>query len=72
VLADRSVFNTLPELLTAIERTFWDPDSERMACTQLHALKKMAGMTADKYMANFKMLAGRTGFNEVTLEEAYV
>jgi len=29
-------------------------------------------MTADEYMAHFKMLAGRTGFNEAALEDAYV
>jgi len=43
-----------------------------MACTQLHALKMMPGMTAEEYMANFEMLAGRTSFNEAALEDAYV
>jgi len=41
VLANRSTFNTLMELLAAIERTFWDPDCKRMAHTQLHVLKMM-------------------------------
>jgi len=72
VLANRSTFNTLEELLAAIERTFRDPDCKRMACTQLHALKMMAGVTTDESMANFKMLAGRTGFNEAALEDAYI
>ena len=72
VLANRSTFNTLEELLAAIERTFGDPDCKRTACTQLHALKITAGMTADEYMANFKMLAGRTGFNKAALEDAYI
>jgi len=29
-------------------------------------------MTADEYMAKFEMLAGRTGFNEVALEDAFI
>ena len=64
VLANRSTFNTLEELLAAIERTFGDPDCKRTACTQLHALKITAGMTADEYMANFEMLVERTGLTK--------
>jgi len=30
------------------------------------------GMMADKYTAKFKMLAGRTCFNEVALEDAFI
>src|SRR5882724_8131619 len=71
-LANMSTFNTLEGLLTSIENTFRDPDRERMACTQLHALKMMPGMTAEEYMANFEMLAGRTSFNEAAVEDAYV
>ena len=43
-----------------------------MAHTQSHALKMMAGMTVDKYTANFEMLVRRTGFNEAALEDAYI
>src|SRR5882672_3966435 len=43
-----------------------------MACAQLHALKMITGMMADEYTANFEMLAGRTGFNEVALEDAFI
>jgi len=43
-----------------------------MACAQLHALKMTMGMMADKYTANFEMLAGRTGFNEAALEDAFI
>src|SRR5882724_4120654 len=32
----------------------------------------MPGMTMENYMANFNMLTGRTGFNEVALEDAYI
>ena len=39
-----------------------------MAWAQLHTLKIIMGMTADKYMAKFEMLAGRTGFKEAALE----
>src|SRR5882724_9710894 len=34
-LANMSMFNTLEGLLRTIEKTFRDPDRERMACTQL-------------------------------------
>src|SRR5882724_10349941 len=71
-LANVSMFNTLEGLLTFIKKTFGDPDRERMACTQLHVLKMMPGMTAEEYMANFEMLTGRTSFNKAALENAYV
>src|SRR5882724_3507734 len=72
VLANRSTFNTLEELLAAIERTIGDPDHERMACTQFHVLKMTTGMTVDEYMANFEMLARRTSFNQATLDNSYI
>ena len=71
-LANTSMFNTLEGPLTSIEKTFGDPDRERMACTQLQALKMMLGMTTDEYMANFEMLTRKAGFNETALEDAYV
>ena len=61
VLSHSSTFSTLTELLAGIEGTFRPPDQERMACTQLHTLKMMMGMMADKYIAKIKMLMGRTG-----------
>jgi len=51
----------LESLLACIERTFGNPDQERIAHTQLHALKMTASMTADEYMASFEMLAVRMG-----------
>src|SRR5882724_806819 len=72
ILSHSSTFSTLAELLASIERTFGDPDLERMAGAQLHALKMMTGMTADEYMAKLEMLSGRTSFNEVALEDAFV
>ena len=32
----------------------------------------MKGMTADEYMAKFEMLAERTGFNELALEDTFI
>ena len=72
VLSHTSTFSSLVELLEGIERTLGDPDWERTACSKLHALKMMTGIMADKYMAKFKMLMGRTGFNEVTLEDTFI
>jgi len=70
VLSHTSTFSTLTELLAGIERTFGEPDQERTACTQLHALNMTTGMTANEYMAKFEMLAGRTSFNE--LEDEFI
>ena len=72
VLSHTSMFSTLTELLAGIERTFRDPDQERMAHTQLHTLKMMTGMMADEYTAKFEMLVGRTGFNKAALEDALI
>jgi len=72
VLSHTFTFSTLMEILASIKRTFSDPDWERIACTQLHSLKMMMGMTADKYMAKFEMVAGRTSFNEVALEDTFI
>jgi len=70
-LANASTFNTLEGLLISIEKTFRDPDRERMTHTQLHTLKMMPG-TTEEYMTNFEMLTGWTSFNEAALEAAYV
>jgi len=63
---------TLAELLAVIKRTFRDPDQERTAHTQLHALKMMMCMMADVYMAKLKMLTGRMGFNKAALEDTFI
>ena len=72
VLSHTSTFSTLMELLAGIERTFGNPDWERMAHAQLHALKMMMGMTANEYTSKFEMLAGRTGFVDAALEDAFI
>src|SRR6266481_7063024 len=71
IMDGRLLFHTLDEFLANIEMTFSDPDRARTARTQLHELKMVQGMTAEDYMARFEMLAGRTGFNNEALEDAY-
>ena len=72
ILDNMSSFGTLVELLALIERTFGDPDWERTANTQPHALRMTPGMTAEEYTASFEMLTTRTSFNEAALEDTYI
>ena len=72
VITGTSQMQTLDIFLESVEKTFRDPDRARMAHTQLHELKMAPGTTAEDYMARFEMLAGRTGFNDVALEDIYV
>src|SRR5882724_2640092 len=69
VLSSTLSIRTLDALLANIENTFSDPDQERMAHMQLHGLKMMVDMMAKEYMAKFEMLAGRTRFDDVGLED---
>jgi len=57
VLSHTSMFSTLAVLPAGIERTFGDPDLERMAHAQLHALKIMMGITADEYTVHSQVRA---------------
>src|SRR5882724_8993120 len=72
ILDNTSSFGTLAELLASIERTFGDPEWERTACTQLHALRMTLGMTAEEYMASFEMLSTWTSFNKAALKDMYI
>ena len=72
VLSHTSTFSTLMGLLAAIERTFGNSDQEKMACTQLHALKMTTGMMVEEYTAMFERLTGRTSFNEAALEDTFI
>src|SRR5882724_3648241 len=72
ILDNMSSFGTLAELLASIKRTFSNPDQERTAHTQLHALRMTLGMMPEEYMASFKMLAAWTGFNEAALKDTYI
>ena len=72
VITGTSQMQTLDIFLESVEKTFRDPDRARTACAQLHELKMTPGTTAEDYTARFKMLVGRTGFNDTTLEDIYV
>ena len=63
---------TLDIFLESVKKTFGDPDRARTARAQLHELKMTPGTMAEDYMARFKMLAGRTGFNDTELEDIYI
>ena len=54
-----------------VEDAFGDPDLSRTAHAKLHDLKMTSNMSADEYTAQFKILSGRTGFNDAALEDAY-
>ena len=72
VITGTSQMQTLDIFLESVEKMFGDPDRARMARTQLHELKMAPGTMAEDYTARFKMLVGRTGFNNVALEDIYV
>ena len=67
---ENSQFMTI--FLEHVEKAFADLDRAHMAHAQLHKLKMTPGNTAEDYMAQFEMLAGRTGFNDAVLEDIYV
>src|SRR5882724_4303934 len=72
ILDNTSSFGTLTELLALIKRTFGEPDQERTAHMQLHALRMTLGMMAEEYMVSFEMLADCTSFNEAALKDTYI
>ena len=72
VIMGTSQMQTLDIFLGSVEKTFRDPDWARTAHAQLHELKMAPSMTAEDYTAQFEMLTGRTGFNDVALEDIYV
>ena len=71
VIKGSSSFKTFEDFTKKVEETFGDPDSTRTACTKLHNLRMTSGMSADKYTAQFKILAARTSFNDPALQDAY-
>ena len=73
VMLDPSVYNpytTFSEFLSAFENAFGEPDRAFSARTQLHNLRQ-ASMSAEEYTAHFDAIAGRTGFNDQALIDAY-
>jgi hypothetical protein len=71
VINGESTFQTFEDFARRVEEAFGDPDRARTARTKLHHLKMTPGMSADEYTAQFEILAGRTGFNDAALEDAY-
>ena len=71
VISGTSSIGFFEEFSRCVEEAFGDPDRAQTACTKLHDLKMTSGMSADEYTAHFEILAGRTGFNDAALEDAY-
>ena len=63
---------TLDIFLESVEKTFGDPDRAQTAHAQLHELKMTPSTMEEDYMALFKMLVGRTGFNNTALKDIYI
>ena len=72
VINRKSQMQTLDIFLENIKRTFGDMDRVCMVCTQLHDLKMTPSITAEDYIAQFKMLMGWTIFNDKALKDAYI
>ena len=63
-------YETFEEFMTAFESAFREPDREFTARSQLRNLRQ-GKMSAEEYTAHFEALAGRTGFGEQALINAY-
>ena len=72
VINGTSQMQTLDIFLENVKKSFGDLDRARTAHAQLHNLKMTPSTTAEDYTARFEMLAGRTGFNDEALEDAYI
>jgi hypothetical protein len=71
VINGSSTIQTFEAFARRVQEAFGDPDLARTARTKLHNLKMTSGMSADEYTAQFEILAGRTGFNDAALEDAF-
>lgn len=71
VINGTSSISTFDLFVKQVQDAFGDPDAARTARTKLHDLKMTSGMSADEYVAQFEILAGRTGFNDAALEDAF-
>jgi hypothetical protein len=56
---------------TRFESAFGDSDRQAQSRQRLRDIKMTRGMTAEEYTAAFEAIAGRTGFNEDALMDAY-
>ena len=72
VINGTTQMQTLDIFLENVEKTFGDPDKACTAHAQLHELKMTPGTMTEDYTARFKMLVGRTGFNNKALKDAYI
>lgn len=63
-------YATFADFLVAFESAFGEPDRAFSARTQLHSLRQ-GSMSAEEYTAHFEAIAGRTGFDEEALVDAY-
>jgi Retrotransposon gag protein/Zinc knuckle len=72
ILNGTSSIMTFEDFTKRVEEAFGDPDRASTARTKLHNLKMTSNMSADEYTAQFEILAGRTGFNDAALEDAYI
>src|SRR3979490_49484 len=71
IIDGTSLITTFDEFTKQVEEAFGDPGRARTAHTKLRDLKMTSNMSADDYTAQFEILAGRTGFNDEALEDAY-
>src|SRR3979490_478151 len=71
IIDGTSLITTFDEFTRQVKEAFGDPDCARIAHTKLHDLRMTSNISADKYTAQFEILAGRTGLNDEALEDAY-
>src|SRR3979490_1682319 len=71
IIDGTSLIMTFDEFTRQVEEAFGDPDHARTAHIKLHDLRITSNMSADEYTAQFEILAGRAGFNNESLEDAY-
>src|SRR5882672_2814985 len=55
-----------------VSRDLWQPRSGEDSTYPTACPQMTPGMTADKYMVKFKMLAVRISFNKTALEDAFI
>ena len=71
IINGTSTIPTFEVFIKQVKDVFGDPDHSRTAHTRLHDLRMSVSMSADEYTAQFEILAERTNFNDVALEDAY-
>jgi uncharacterized coiled-coil protein SlyX len=64
-------FTSWDDFRHRFEAAFGDSDRQAQSRQSLHDLRMTRTMTAEEYTAAFEALAGRTGFNDAALMDAY-